>query len=820
MSDTNPEIIHSRPVNIVQLILLLVPAVILPIIALYVELTDQACNNTFFDPIPTLTHIVLIAIIPIANLYLINQIRTIPVVNPRSAVLINGLSIGICLYYSLVFLQNAHLALIGVPIVTVFALACPPLWTLWLGGWLYFTPMYALLAGIIIYSILCASVKSYFPDYIQYLRKGIVVGFTAVLIAGLPIDFTRWELSQIKSNPSKTKEIVPLLRNFGDFKTMLRDCYTEERNTVSLLNFGGLLPQPNAHEMQDLVYRITGKDYSNFQSVEVKNQGYVANIVPSLAHQDFDTELTQDKLDKYIGEPRWTNLALTSSTIDMSIDNQADLSHCDWTLSVKNDSNNTQEIRAIITTSPGSVISSFKIWVDDKERQTAFCRTDVAVKAYNRHSKVKKNPGIISMLDPDRYYISCGPVDSGKTRKIRIGISSPLIIDNKYQAKVFVPQIQTCNFTEEEPNIQARSQSALVSDLAALHPSSNDSNTICGKPSNGEIYRSISISPQDFGKHTITYRYDITDNIGSASPDRNSKIWQRASLQKVVNIDNLLVVIDGSQSMSNHIEDIFDALNSIPKSTKIKWVIASAETDNSFHEFTNDPSKIAQIKLAFAGGQDNSATLAKTINHSRTLANSAVLWIHDRQPIFNNELAKVALISGSNRPQLYELEIGNENNIFYSPVEKCTSVVSIPYKDSIKTSLIGLPNEWKKNAEFFEYTRIKKESNPFPDMTGWPIVPAPDDLISLWAYQKVLGLIAKDDIQEAENLAVKYHIVTPVSSAVALDKSADEKQTIQKETFFIPVVPEPPTWLYIACLAIIGCLAHICRRSKKSVSKA
>src|SRR5262245_18098981 len=49
--------------------------VFLPSVAVFIELTMGLCANTFFDPLPTVWHKILVIATPLANLYVIRELR-------------------------------------------------------------------------------------------------------------------------------------------------------------------------------------------------------------------------------------------------------------------------------------------------------------------------------------------------------------------------------------------------------------------------------------------------------------------------------------------------------------------------------------------------------------------------------------------------------------------------------------------------------------------------------------------------------------------------------------------------------------------------
>jgi hypothetical protein len=100
-----------RPVGSASL---LVFGVLLPIATLVIELATHICAGSFFDPLPTWLHVLLVAMVPVANTVAWKVLR-----DPRKAVppwfwWINGIATGVGLFYTALFLPMSPLALIGI----------------------------------------------------------------------------------------------------------------------------------------------------------------------------------------------------------------------------------------------------------------------------------------------------------------------------------------------------------------------------------------------------------------------------------------------------------------------------------------------------------------------------------------------------------------------------------------------------------------------------------------------------------------------------------------------------------------------------------
>src|ERR1700741_3401700 len=84
--------------------LILVTGVILPALAVTVEVTTNFCAQVFFDPIPTSGHMLLVLLVPLAQLHVWFAIRRNDPNRLALAGVANAVAITISLFYSIVYI--------------------------------------------------------------------------------------------------------------------------------------------------------------------------------------------------------------------------------------------------------------------------------------------------------------------------------------------------------------------------------------------------------------------------------------------------------------------------------------------------------------------------------------------------------------------------------------------------------------------------------------------------------------------------------------------------------------------------------------------
>src|SRR5215216_2117253 len=84
--------------------------VILPAIAITVEASIHMCAQVFFDPIPTVWHLMLVIFVPLAQLHVWFTIRRGVPDRLMLAGFVNAVVIGISIFYSIAYLPVVPMA--------------------------------------------------------------------------------------------------------------------------------------------------------------------------------------------------------------------------------------------------------------------------------------------------------------------------------------------------------------------------------------------------------------------------------------------------------------------------------------------------------------------------------------------------------------------------------------------------------------------------------------------------------------------------------------------------------------------------------------
>src|ERR1043166_1306501 len=110
---------------------LLLFGVLLPLATLVIELASHICAGTFFDPLPTWLHVLLVASIPVANGLAWIFMRA-PRRAPRWLWWLNGVALGAGIFYAALYAPMSPFAVIGIlylgfgllPLTPLLSLIC------------------------------------------------------------------------------------------------------------------------------------------------------------------------------------------------------------------------------------------------------------------------------------------------------------------------------------------------------------------------------------------------------------------------------------------------------------------------------------------------------------------------------------------------------------------------------------------------------------------------------------------------------------------------------------------------------------------------
>lgn len=752
--------------------------ILLPVVAATVELTMRLCSSTFFDPCPTKWHFVLWAIIPLASAltiwaYLRNEPKW---VTPITVMV--GASLGIAVVYSLLFLPLLPFSLIGLLMLGIGACG--------------FSPFLAVMA-----SVSCShrlrdmrvNSQERHARLVRWAAVIAVVPLVAFLAASL---VTSYGVKLAASDDEATsRQGVQLLRAVGSESMLLRTCY-ELPTAIMSFEFwsSGRSSSPERREVaRDVYFRVTG---SSFNSVDPPRLfGPKSEWSSDFA---FDSDVGGTAVSG-----RVTDLTMSSSRIDANIEPDALTAYTEWILTFKNMSTDQREARAEIALPSGGVVSRLTLWVNDEEREAAFAGRGAVRQAYQEVAVVqRRDPVLVTTCGPDRVLVQCFPVPPNGTMKVRIGITSPLLLKGNGYAVYTLPRFIERNFgtgagvkhslfvvsPHDLSYLKTRSHRIVtaVTDDVLTHVGS----VVCQL----SLGRQVAWCPDPADP-----RYAIVQTVSEGEPQMPK---------------NIVLVIDGSRRLRESRSEISAVLGQLPTDCHYSVILAADEPTEltSLRQVESSAIKNSQtsvMRSKFVGGIDNRPALLKACDTAMSNENTAIVWLHGPQPLKSASYTEQILQRCERLPgsiRVYALPVADGRNSILADLERVGVVSAVPRMGTLSEDLNGLFDGWQGSSATVRRERVLISA-------VMPGLRASKHLARLWAYGKVLGICRTADsrkLDAAAQLAAAYQLVTPVSGAVVLETEEQYREAGLKpvDPRSVPsIVPEPPMWIALGLMMVL-----------------
>lgn len=767
--------------------------VILPAISITLEATTHITAMEFFDPLPTAWHLMLVVFVPLAQLHVWFIIRRGATRHPFLAELVNAVVIGISLFYSIVYLPlmpfGAMLLIIGL-------------------GLLPLTPLLSLVAAIVMSVQLKRVVALTLPQRsswakVRALLLGLIVTTVLITAIELPASITRYGLQMAASQSAETRaKGIQFLRTWGSKDYLLRACYDRSGRATDLIGFLFSVKNPlPTSESRAIYYRVTGETFD--ASLPPKRVG------GRFISQD-SVEFDRNHGSENVGH-KLNGLSLSSSRFDASADADGGVAYMQWTLSFDNDSDVQREARAEVQLPPGGVVSRLTLWVNGEEREAAFAGRSKVKEAYQQIAiRQRRDPVLVTTAGRDRILVQCFPVQPHGEMKIRVGITAPLMLDDKAQAKFLFPRFIQRNFLIPDDVrhafwVEAKTPMASSFKAKTSGWEGQRSTTMHGRINDLELS-----SPES----SITIARGNVNDMWSKDPfgPRGFVVQQSIQERAPQHMNRIVLVVDTSAVMSKSVLEIIEAVRSMTDEVDLKLVLTNIEgVDDGAQKQTFDGVWAAGTGLSsasFEGGADNVPALL----HAWDLAaskpgNNAIVWVHGPQPVelYSVEELRQRWERRPYGPTLYSVPTGIGSDELEKKLDGVNELKSVPRTGTLSSDLQTLFGRLTGKIKTFEYVRSSKKLDPEVDLLY--SLQTSDHLARLWANDEVARILAArdDSLNDAASmLAVNYQLVTPVSGAVVLETAAQYSATgLQPvDAGTVPTIPEPEMVILIAIVVL------------------
>ena len=772
-------------------VLIVLFGILLPFVTLAVELNTGMCAEVFFDPIPTLGHVTLVALVPTANLLALivtlggwTRWRT-------SLLWLNGVALGIALFYTLVFLP---ISLLGVIAIIAWGMGLLPL-----------APLCSLLCAIVLRRRLGRMTETTAaeapaepspgrrPELVSLLVGG-ALGLLLLLAMESRIALTLMgaEMAAEDDSPSKQLKGVRLLRNIGDRNELLRMCYRDGSRGGSpftrghsLSMCGYLFEGVPRDEAQQVFFRVTGEPYNSLPPPRGAGRLLFDEF-------DFDPDLGGEAV-----AGRRKGLSLSSSRIDAKLHPDAAVAYIEWTMVFKNDHRQQREARAQVLLPPGAVVSRATLWVSGEPREAAFAGTAQVREAYQKIAvQQRRDPLLVTWAGNDRVLVQCFPVPANGEMKIRLGITAPLMLMKSDVAALRLPCFAERNFGVASLDIHSlwiESDRPCLRAPEQLHRE---------KPSGEKhVLRGMLADDQLTSPRCIATVSRSAKATESWTPDKLDE--KRYVLQEIVSSrppakSRIVVVVDGSREMAEHFEAIGEALGEAAKGTDLRVLLAGDEVaDLSDAVGVAGPMGLAGRlrEIAGVGGCDNVPALLRGFDEAGD--EKTIVWVHGQQPVeFQSPMPLVQWIERGAKLTIHDLAVGSGPNRLVEQLGPLGCMQTVPQSGRVGNDLRDLLDRLTGQTDVYRFERTLAEGKP-------PEIPkSTSHLARLWAAGEVTALARMGKPAkraEAVKLAAAYQLVTPVSGAVVLENQQQYEESDLKpaDPETVPDLPEPAVWIML-----------------------
>ena len=768
--------------------------VLLPAVALGFEYFTRLCSAEMFDPMPTVLHAVLIALVPVANALALShaarrQAGKIQGPAPRWLGVLNGAAVAIAGIYALMFVIITPFAVVG---IIAFGLGLLPL-----------APLFSLITALICrrrLRIQAGGPALSLPGWKQGLVGGLLV-LTALETQSL---LTEAGIRMARSEaPETVRSGIALLRKVGDEEQLLQRCYPRNAAAVDLVGYlfslgassssgdvGGLFAPERTDWARVLYYRVTG---TPFNHVPVPAR-FRFGASPRAGNEWVWDENAGGEV---VGQ-RLKNLALAESRIDGTLDADTLTSYVEWTLVFKNTALWQQEARAQILLPPGGVVSRLTLWVNGEEREAAFAGRAQVREAYQKVAiRQRRDPVLVTTKGADRVLMQCFPVPVNGEMKVRVGMTAPLIPAGEGRALVKLPEIIEQNFRmspEFTHSVWLESAGPIVSTPGGLKA---DKDMDGRWSAHGEM----AAGAAGFPVLTLSGSAERAGvwAVHSEMPGRVIHQTLRArEPEQGAGQREMVVVVDGSKSLAPYVAEIADVIASQERGARITLLLAGDEVVACPD---HEPARAARWlrSQTLRGGQDNLDALVAAWDVAAA-GGGEVLWLHGAQPCgwqaLESLLQREARRPGRVRFRAFPVARGAQ--VILEKLDGVSRVTAAPRIGTLTEDLRGEFLRVLKGDEW-SINRTCEQGDP---RAGGGAVESPQagredkgaHIARLWAADEVRRLMG-DKRAEAVALAGKFQLVTPVSGAVVLEtqQQFDEAGLKAVDPSTAPTIPEPAT---------------------------
>lgn len=756
----------------------------LPAGVILFEWVASFCGAVFFDPLPSVWHVLLAISVPAVNvgLLVVSKRRRLEAWWGGAA----GFAWVAALAYGLLFLP-----LLPLSVIALIA---------WGLGVLSLTPIFAWLATWRI------GRRAERECGARVWRRNWRIGALAALVAcGVlegPELWTRSQLGLAAGEGKSAEAALRRLRGFHSESALLRACYEGSRGTMMSTDiagwvmrgwqipaamFGrGRIDQVDSEKMRDVFFRVTGKPFNQMKPPRSVRKGSFLRNNPA----NFDDLAWDDHLGGDQVAVRIRDLDLAESRFDGHVEPKSGLGYGEWTMVFRNGAPVQREARCQVRLPRGGKVSRLTLWINGEPREAAFAGVAKVKAAYQDIAvKQRRDPVLVTMSGPDTVLVQCFPVPGHGEMKIRFGVTAPIEGGRWAMPRIIERNFGLAEGLEHAVWLQSGDEFSLA---GGDHRSARDGD-------GQSLAVSLPPLPKELSWGVVEVSGEVErPTVWCLDPfaGEGEKVLVAEPIRKRREaIDRCVVVVDGSVALDGWGERIAEAVE------------ASVGPAELLVVFADDGARRVEAgelrDLRFTGGRDNEPALREAVRLAKEVERGAVVWLHGPQPVALGQAEAILqlLERGTRRPVIHAVALEAGPNRLAEALGKSGGLRCAPHMVDPGSELAKFLSELRSGKEIRSWNWSRQSGPQGPEGAGqvW------DQLARWWAIEEVART---DEPVAAGKLAARYQLVTRVSGAVVLETAEQyAKHGLEpvdgEATPQLPSVPEPS----VAWLVMVAALA-------------
>jgi hypothetical protein len=455
------------------------------------------------------------------------------------------------------------------------------------------------------------------------------------------------------------------------------------------------------------------------------------------------------------------------------------------------------------------VVSRLTLWIDGEEREAAFGGRTQTRQAYQAIVNQRRDPVLVSWKGADRVLLQCFPVQpKGGEMKVRLGVTFPLLLENREAARFAWPQIVEQNFgvapgLTHAIWVESRQELTTANRGFRMEPGVNGKIAFHGVLSNEEFRRPSAA--------LRVARAGAIERMWMKNPGDTDSVVLQTLTREPGPSGPLTIVLDGSRGFHPIAEDLAEILVTLPSTQPVRVLVAGDRVLSCPSENPHEAG-IWLKEQEYVGGQDVTDALTEAVRRAGADGGS-VFWIHGVQSESwqSGSLLEQTLSRRRSQIQIRTFAAVSGPNVLLDRLAEYSGTRPAPRVSSTKDDLARTFDELR-NGALVSTRRLATMAE-----VGEGAMEASAHVARLWAAEEVRRMLSSGPAnrETAIALGAKMQLVTAATNAVVLE-NRQQYQAAGLEAVNPNSAPTVPENTRTVLLVIAGLVVVIglSRRSK------